>query len=60
MSANVKRRLAKLEAERIDAQAMPRYVSVSSADELQALELARPTKVYIGISPDDWSADNER
>ena len=58
MKAAITRRLDKLEAS-ADVDEAPRYVAVSSADELQALELSRPTKVYKGISPDDWDIDDE-
>lgn len=58
---SVKRRLDKLEqAEAITDEAAPPFISVASLDELAALELRRPTKVYIGISPHDWDEAEEQ
>ena len=35
----------------------PPYVSVDSWDALALLDLDRPVKVYVGVSPDDWDGD---
>ena len=61
--ANLTRRLDKLEREIIPETRSPSYISITDDqwDRLQAgdLDLAdlgieQSTKVYIGISPDDW------
>ena len=56
--AITERRIEKLEMMMNISDPGPAYISVADEAELEGLQLERPTKVYIGISPDDWEVRN--
>jgi len=59
MTRTVRSRIEALERLVGDADRRPLWVSVGCLKDLERLSLSYATKVYIGISPDDWDDDQD-